>query len=69
MKRYTHDMDVVFAIESDKETYEDLTVDEIIEALVRRVQDLRNHPDIEAFCHVQTIDNVDGTYCQIAGED
>ena len=52
--KYLHDFNIVFCILSETEDADTLSCDALIAALEDRLNDLRQHPDKEAFEWVTT---------------
>ena len=56
MKKYSHLMDVGFTVESEKENYEDLTYEELVAGVARRLRQLRtNDEGLDSFGYSDTI--------------
>jgi hypothetical protein len=56
MTKYKHMLDVAFTIVTEKKNWEDLTHEELLEALQRRVDDIRKRPlhNTQAYNHCDT---------------
>lgn len=56
MARYIHDFDIMFCVENDSEDPESVTVDQLLEALQKRVDTIKSNRDEvrEAVGHVTT---------------
>jgi len=56
MKKYNHMFDVAFTVNSDKEDWVNITLEELMEGLIKRLPDLY-HDGAEVFGFCDTIDN------------